>query len=410
MSLWDATLAALVAVRANVLRSVLTALGIIIGVAAVIAMVSVGAGAQQRIDDYIKGLGSNLLMVWPGSTNTGGVKGGRGTRLALTDEDAAAIASEIPEVQVSVPWVRGNGQVIFGNKNWATQIIGVSEDYEVARDWPVSTGRWFSDSEVRTSAKVVLLGQTVADNLFEDGDPVGQTIRVNRVPMEVVGILVPKGESLSGQDQDDWIAVPVTTARNRLLGGRQVKARQVQLIQVKVRSAEEMDDAMDEMTELLRQRHKIRPGKPDDFTVRNMSQVMEARANSTRVMTLLLAAVASISLIVGGIGIMNIMLVSVTERTREIGLRMAIGARRQDILRQFLIEAVTLSLIGGAIGVAIGMAGSVLIARLGDWPTVIGPGSIILAFGFSAAIGVFFGYYPARKAALLDPIEALRYE
>ena len=410
MNFADAVLSALTAVRANVLRSVLTALGIIIGVAAVIVMVAVGSGAQERIDGYIKGLGSNLLLVWPGSTNMGGVKGGRGTRPTLTEDDAAAIQSEVASVQVSAPQVRGSAQVIFGNKNWASTVIGATPEYEDAHNWPVADGRWFGAAEVRGSAKVVLLGRTVAEQLFEGTDPIGQTVRIKTVPFEVVGVLMAKGESLSGQDQDDVMLMPVTTARNRVVGGRQVKARQVHTMYVKVRTPEQIDEAVEDITELLRQRHKIRDGKPEDFSIRNMSQILEARSSSAKVMTLLLAAVASISLIVGGIGIMNIMLVSVTERTREIGLRMAVGARRTDILRQFLIEAVTLSLIGGTIGVAIGILVSILIARLGEWPTSVSIGSILLAFGFSAAIGVFFGFYPARKAARLDPIEALRYE
>lgn len=289
-------------------------------------------------------------------------------------------------------------------------MIGATPKYEEAHNWPVADGRWFSAADVRGSAKVVLLGRTVAEQLFEGTDPIGQTIRIKAVPFEVVGVLMSKGESLSGQDQDDVMLMPVTTARNRVVGGRQVKARQVQTMYVKVRTPEQIDEAIEDISELLRLRHKIRDGRPDDFSIRNMSQILEARSSSAKVMTLLLAAVASISLVVGGIGIMNIMLVSVTERTREIGLRMAVGARRRDILRQFLIEAVTLSLIGGTIGVALGILASVLVARLGEWPTSVSIGSILLAFGFSAAIGVFFGFYPARKAAHLDPIEALRYE
>jgi putative ABC transport system permease protein len=410
MTFTDAVGSALTAVRANVLRSVLTALGIIIGVAAVIVMVAVGSGAQERIDSYIKGLGSNLLLVWPGSSNVGGVKGGRGTRPSLTEDDASAIQNEISGVEVTAPQVQGNAQAIFGNRNWATKVVGTTPEYEIAHNWVIAAGRWFTTAEVRSTSKVVMLGNTVAEQLFDGGDPLGQTVRIRTVPFEVIGVLEAKGESLSGQDQDDIMLMPVTTARNRIVGGRQIKARQVQHMFVKIRTPEEIDDAIVDITDLLRQRHKVREGRPDDFSIRNMSQILEARSSSARVMTLLLAAVASISLIVGGIGIMNIMLVSVTERTREIGLRMAIGARRRDILRQFLIEAVTLSLIGGCIGVALGVGASIAIAQLGDWPTSISIGSIVLAFGFSAAIGVFFGFYPARKAARLDPIEALRYE
>jgi len=410
MNFLDAIRAALTAVRANKLRSGLTALGIIIGVAAVIIMVAVGAGAQQRIDNYIKTLGSNLLFIWAGSSYSGGVKGGRGTRPVLTEDDAVAIETEIEAVEASAPQVRGAGQVIFGNRNWGTTIIGATPDYEVAHSWPVVDGRWFHQGEVRGSAKVLLLGSTVAEQLFEGGDPIGNTVRIQRVPFEVIGVLRAKGETLSGHDQDDVVVMPVTTARSRVVGGRQIKARQIQTMYVKIRSPDEIEGAVGDITQLLRQRHRLRDGRPDDFTIRNMSSVLEARMNSARVMTLLLAAVASISLIVGGIGIMNIMLVSVTERTREIGLRMAIGARRTDILAQFLIEAVTLSLLGGAIGIAVGIGGSFLVAHLGEWPTVVSPLSILLAFSFAAATGVFFGFYPARKAARLDPIEALRYE
>jgi len=410
MNFADAIRAALIAVRTNVLRSGLTALGIIIGVAAVIIMVSVGAGAQKRIDAYISTLGSNLLVIWAGSSFTGGVKGGRGTRPAITEDDTAAIEAEVEEIEVVAPQVRGNVQIIFGNRNWGTVAVGSTPDYEIAHNWPVQDGRWFNATEVRASAKVAILGRTVAEQLFEGGDPIGQTVRIQRVPFEVIGVLRGKGETLNGNDQDDIVLMPLTTARSRVIGGRQIKARQIHSAFLKVRSPEEIEDAIGDVTQLLRQRHRIRDGRPDDFTIRNMSAVLEARASSARIMTLLLAAVASISLVVGGIGIMNIMLVSVTERTREIGLRMAIGARQRDILAQFLIEAVTLSLIGGAVGVALGIAGSFLVAHFADWPTVVSPGSILLAFGFAAATGVFFGFYPARKASRLDPIEALRYE
>ena len=411
MTYTDSVAAAFLAIRVNFLRSVLTALGIIIGVGAVIVMIAVGAGAQKRVDDLIKTLGSNLVIVVPGTTTSSGARGARGSRPTITEDDAIAIQNEIPTVAVTAPQVRGSGQIIFGNRNWSTVIYGVTPEYSQARDWAVRDGRWFNHAEVRAAAKVALVGETLVKNLFEPGEnPVGQIIRVKRVPFTVIGILMPKGETPRGNDMDDAIFVPLSTAKKRLVGGRRLSGRLVSIMYVKSRSAGEVDETIREMTSLLRQRHRIRPGDPDDFFVRNLSSILEARADSSRVMTLLLAAVASISLLVGGIGIMNIMLVSVTERTREIGLRMAVGARRRDILLQFLIEAVTLSLIGGAVGVALGLAGAVGVASLGNWPTIIRPESIVLAFGFAAAVGIFFGIYPARKAARFDPIEALRYE
>ena len=410
MTYGDCILAALGAIQANVLRSVLTALGIIIGVAAVIVMISVGAGAQKQVDDVIKKLGSNLVIVVPGTTTSGGARGARGSRRTLTEDDAIAIQNEVPTVKVSAPTVRGSGQIIFGNQNWSTVIRGVTPDYGQAREWEIADGRWFSNDEVRSAAKVALIGETVSESLFGNDNPVGQIIRIKRVPFTVIGTLVGKGETPMGNDMDDVVFIPLTTAKKRTLGGRRVSGRLVGVVFVKSNSAEVVDDTIRDMTKLLRLRHKIRPGQPNDFFVRNLSSILEARANSSRVMNLLLAAVASISLIVGGIGIMNIMLVSVTERTREIGLRMAVGAKGRDILLQFLIEAVTLSLIGGVIGIVFGLGGSYIIAMIGNSPAIVQPFSIFLAFGFAAAVGVFFGFYPARKAARLDPIEALRYE
>ena len=410
MTYGDCIMAALGAIQANVLRSVLTALGIIIGVAAVIVMISVGAGAQKQVDDVIKKLGSNLVIVVPGTTTSGGARGARGSRRTLTEDDAIAIQNEVPTVKVSAPTVRGSGQIIFGNQNWSTVIRGVTPDYGQAREWEIADGRWFSNDEVRSAAKVALMGETVSESLFGNDNPVGQIIRIKRVPFTVIGTLVGKGETPMGNDMDDVVFIPLTTAKKRTLGGRRVSGRLVGVVFVKSNSAEVVDDTIRDMTKLLRLRHKIRPGQPNDFFVRNLSSILEARANSSRVMNLLLAAVASISLIVGGIGIMNIMLVSVTERTREIGLRMAVGAKGRDILLQFLIEAVTLSLIGGVIGIVFGLGGSYIIAMIGNSPAIVQPYSIFLAFGFAAAVGVFFGFYPARKAARLDPIEALRYE
>ena len=410
MTYGDCIMAALGAIQANVLRSVLTALGIIIGVAAVIVMISVGAGAQKQVDDVIKKLGSNLVIVVPGTTTSGGARGARGSRRTLTEDDAIAIQNEVPTVKVSAPTVRGSGQIIFGNQNWSTVIRGVTPDYGQAREWEIADGRWFSNDEVRSAAKVALIGETVSESLFGNDNPVGQIIRIKRVPFTVIGTLVGKGETPMGNDMDDVVFIPLTTAKKRTLGGRRVSGRLVGVVFVKSNSAEVVDDTIRDMTKLLRLRHKLRPGQPNDFFVRNLSSILEARANSSRVMNLLLAAVASISLIVGGIGIMNIMLVSVTERTREIGLRMAVGAKGRDILLQFLIEAVTLSLIGGVIGIVFGLCGSYIIAMIGNSPAIVQPYSILLAFGFAAAVGVFFGFYPARKAARLDPIEALRYE
>ncbi len=410
MTFFDSLLSALRALRANVLRSILTTLGIIIGVSAVIIMISVGAGAEARMAQLISSLGSNLLIVLPGSGTAGGVRLGRGTRPTITEDDAVAIQKEISSVQVAAPSVRGTGQVVSGNLNWSTLVYGVTPEYLVAREWQIQEGRPFNHEEVKGSAKVALLGETVIDNLFPDQNPIGQLIRIKRVPFEVIGVLKGKGETPMGRDQDDAVFIPLSTAKKRVLGGRQLGGKTVSAIFVKVTHAELVSETADQVRELLRQRHRLRTGQPDDFFVRNLSQILEARAESSRTMSLLLAAVASVSLIVGGIGIMNIMLVSVTERTREIGLRMAVGAEGSDILSQFLIESVTLSLIGGIIGVVLGLAGSMTIAAMGEWPTVIGVRSVILAFGFSLLVGVFFGFYPARKAARLDPIEALRYE
>ena len=408
--LLDSFLAALKALKANVLRSVLTTLGIIIGVGAVIIMVSVGSGAESRVQELIRSLGSNLIIILSGTTTSGGVRLGHGSLPTITEDDAATIQREIPSVQYAACNVRGGGQVVFGNLNWSTLIYGITPDFLPTREWEVATGRMFTLEESKGAAKVALLGQTVAKNLFPGGNPVGQVVRIKRVPFEVIGLLKSKGQSPSGTDQDDVIFMPLSTAKKRVLGGRYLGGKTVGAITVKVRQADLVSEAEKQIRELLRQRHRLRPGQNDDFFIRNLSQILETRAESSRAMALLLAAVASVSLVVGGIGIMNIMLVSVTERTREIGLRMAIGAHSRNILAQFLIEAVTLSLIGGTIGIILGVIGSVAIATLGEWPIVIEPNAVILAFCFSAAVGVFFGFYPARKASLLDPIEALRFE
>ena len=401
---------ALRSLRVNKLRSALTMLGIIIGVGAVIAMVAVGAGATARVAEQIQSLGSNLIIVLSGSVTASGVRIGQGSQLTITEDDAAAIAREIPAIQVAAPSVRGNSQVVFGNLNWATGIQGITADYFEARDWVVLTGRSIGPEDVDGATKVALLGQTTALNLFGDADPLGQIIRIKKVPFTVIGLLDRKGQNSWGQDQDDIILIPMSTAKKKVLGKSNSNPRAVQAISVKVLPGEDMGEAEAQMRELLRQRHRLQPYQDDDFTVRNLSEILQTQEESSKVMTYLLAAIASVSLLVGGIGIMNIMLVSVTERTREIGLRMAVGARGRDILGQFLIEAVTLSLIGGVIGIAAGLGGAEALSYFAEWRTLVAPQAIALAFGFAAAVGVFFGFYPARKAARLDPIEALRYE
>ena len=398
------------ALRVNKLRSILTMLGIIMGVAAVIAMISVGSGAQARIAEQIQSLGANMLVVLSGSSNTGGVRLGLGSQLTITEEDAWAIKREVSSVEAAAPTMRGNAQVVWGNLNWSTQIQGITPEFFEARDWPVLAGQPFAQDAVDGATKVAVLGETVARNLFADSDPVGQVIRIKKVPFTVIGVLGKKGQTTWGQDQDDLILVPLSTAKRKLLGVSQANARSVGSISIKVREGEDMKDAETQTRELLRQRHRLQPYQDDDFNIRNLAEYAAAQEESSRVMTILLAAIASVSLLVGGIGIMNIMLVSVTERTREIGLRMAVGARGRDILMQFLVEAVTLSLIGGTIGVVLGLVTSYTIPYFAGWRTLVRPEAIVIAFGFAAAIGIFFGFYPARKAAGLNPIEALRYE
>ncbi len=401
---------ALRALAANKLRSVLTMLGIIIGVGAVITMIAVGRGATERVQDQMKGLGSNLMLVLPGGVTAGGVRLGAQTGQAITEEDAIAIAREVPEVQATAPLMRTGAQVVLGNTNWSTSIFGTTNDYLETRDWPLAEGRMFEAAEMAGSAKVALIGQTVATQLFGDEDPLDKVIRVKKVPVTIVGILARKGQNSMGADQDDVVMVPISTYRNRVQGSTGGKLRRVGSIGVKVREGQSMKVAEDGIKELLRQRFKVQPGAEDPFSIRNLTEILQAQEASSRVMTMLLAAVAGISLIIGGIGIMNIMLVSVTERTREIGLRMAVGARGKDILTQFLIEAVTLSLIGGAIGVLIGGVSTWAVGQFAGWQVSITPASIFLAAGFSAFVGVFFGFYPAQRASKLLPIQALRYE
>lgn len=410
MSFLDSLLTALAALRMNLMRSVLTTLGIIIGVAAVIIMVSVGAGAQSRMDEVIRSLGSNLLLIVPGTGVSRGASLGTGTVPTLTEDDAKALRDEIDAVKIAAPLVRGRVQVVSRNSNWATSALGVTPEVIEAREWKIAEGRSLTASDVRGSAKVALLGSTVVEQLCPGQSPVGLEIRIQKVPFQVVGSLASKGQTPIGTDQDDVVFVPITSAKKRLLGGTQLGGKIVSMIIVKIHDRASVWAAIDHVRALLRQRHRLQPDQEDDFSIRNLAEFLNARASSQHTMSVLLAVVASVSLVVGGIGIMNIMLVSVTERTREIGLRMAVGAESRDILHQFLIESIALSALGGIIGVALGLAGSIAMASLGAWPVVIKAESAFLAFGFAAAVGIFFGFYPARKASLLNPIDALRYE
>jgi len=397
------------ALTKNKMRTFLTALGIIIGVGAVIAMVSIGEGAKRGIQDRFNSMGTNLLFVYPGNQNVQGVRSQAGSRTSLKEDDAKAILQYCDAVRAISPSVNSRGQVVYANKNWNTQISGTGADYPDIRSWPVEDGTYFDDAQVRAAGKVCVLGSEVAKNLFDQGqDPVGQVIRIRSIPFRVLGVLKSKGESGGFFNRDDMIAVPYTTCMRRFAGIDYVNS-----IDVSAVSSDMMAEAKREIEVLLRDRHKIMPGSDDDFTVRNMSDVAESAAESTQIMTILLGSIAGISLLVGGIGIMNIMLVSVTERIREIGIRMAVGARERDILLQFLAEAVVLSLLGGTIGIIFGYGVSKVLGKIkvfSQFQTVVSPGSVLLAFLFAASVGIFFGFYPARKASKLDPIEALRYE
>jgi putative ABC transport system permease protein len=393
------------ALRRNKMRTALTMLGIIIGVGAVIAMVGIGKGAKAQVEARIAALGQNVIMVFSGSITRGGVHTGFGGAGTLTVEDAAAIARDVPGVAAVSPEVRTGGQVMAGNNNWSTSLMGESVDYLAIRQWDLADGAMFTEADVRSAAKVCVLGKTTVDKLFPEEDPVGKIIRIKNVPMKVLGVLKSKGVSMFGSDQDDVVLVPYTTAMKRFAGVTTLRS-----INVQAATAGQMAEVQSAITDLLRQRHRIQQGADDDFMLRNQQELSEAMTATTEVMTALLAAIASVSLLVGGIGIMNIMLVSVTERTREIGIRMAVGARGRDILLQFLIEAVALSSTGGVLGILAGVGGARLITMIKEWPTLVSPQSIVIAFAFSAAVGVFFGFYPARKASQLDPIDALRYE
>lgn len=399
---------ALRALMVNKMRSVLTMLGIIIGVGAVIAMVAVGSGAKKRIAEQIASMGSNLLIVLSGSSTSGGLRFGSGTVPTLTVDDSKAILNEIPSVKYVAPILGGGAQVVFGNQNWSTIINGTTPEELEIRERSLVGGRSFTQQDVDGATKVCLLGKTVVDNLFGGIDPIGQIIRIKMVPFTVVGVLAPKGQSTQGQDQDDTIIVPLTTAQKKLFGMQ--FPGMVRLIMVQATAPEAMKNVEDQINDLLRQRHHIQPKQDNDFSVRNLTEIMSTAEQSAKVMQYLLLAIASISLIVGGIGIMNIMLVSVTERTREIGIRIAVGAKGQDILLQFLIESLVLSLIGGTLGIGIGVAGTFILSSFTQWPTLFSVEAIFLAFLFSGSVGVFFGFYPARKASMLNPIEALRYE
>jgi len=393
------------ALRRNKLRSVLTALGIIIGVGAVIAMVGIGNGAKAQVEAQIASLGENVILIFSGSTTSSGIRTGWGGAGTLKIEDADAIRREVPGIVNVSEEVVSNSQIASGNQNWFTRIYGESAEYLDIRQWALADGAPFTDQDVRSANKVCIIGATTATQIFGSADAVGQALRIKNVPFTVTGVLTRKGLSTQGVDQDDVVIMPFTTAMKRVAGGTTLRN-----INVQVGDAKDLALAQQQIIDLLRQRHNIRPGRDDDFTVRNQQEIADAQTAATDVMTGLLAAIAGVSLIVGGIGIMNIMLVSVTERTREIGTRMAVGAHGRDILTQFLIEAVSLSSIGGLIGIIVGVVGSKTISAVKHWPSLISPSSIIVAFLFSAAVGIFFGFYPARKAAALDPIEALRYE
>ncbi|MCX7897211.1 MAG: ABC transporter permease [Rhodocyclaceae bacterium] len=412
MSLGATLAIAIEALRAHALRSLLTMLGIVIGVAAVIVMIAVGDGARRQLEAQIKSLGANLMMVFSASPTFTGARAAVGSTFTLSEEDAFAIGRELSDyVAAAAPALRGSGQIVAGNANWSTTFYGVTPEYFEVREWTLAAGRLFDEAEINGAAKVAILGQTVARELFGEGNPLEQTVRIRTVPLTVIGVLAAKGQSPSGTDLDDVLLMPITTARNRVLGSTTLaKSRAVGSIQIKLLEGVDHKEAEEKIRELLRQRHRLQPGQDDDFTLRNMTEILQAREDSSKTMSWLLAAVASVSLLVGGIGIMNIMFVSVTERTREIGIRRAVGARAKDIRRQFLVEASLLAAIGGLIGCLVGAGGSLLLGRLTGWPIELSLGSMLLSVGFAATIGIFFGFTPAQKAARLSPIEALRHE
>jgi len=405
LQIWQTALIALRALRRNKMRSMLTALGIIIGVASVVAMVAVGNGAQARITSQVSALGQNLLMVFAGSKKSGGVNSGLGSASAITLEDASAIQREVPDVAAVSPEVSVTAQAIANGRNWSTTVVGESQDYLKIRDWKLAAGSMFNESDIRSAAKIAVIGSKTANELFGPLNPVGQSVRIKNIPFTIVGLLESKGAGMGGANQDDRLLIPYTTAMKRITGDRYLRS-----VNVEIRSSDRMDIAQQQITSLLRQRHRLTSDQSDDFNLFNQKEIADTVNSISKIITLLLGSIAGISLVVGGIGIMNIMLVSVTERTREIGIRIAVGAEPGDIRLQFLIEAVTLSLLGGLIGVLCGVGASHLVGMFADFKAVVSSGSIILAFGVSSVIGIFFGFYPAHKAAALDPIVALRYE
>jgi putative ABC transport system permease protein len=405
LQVWQTALIALRALRRNKMRSMLTALGIIIGVASVVAMVAVGNGAQARITSQVSALGQNLLTVFAGSKKSGGVNSGLGSASAITLADAEAIQREVPDVAAVSPEVSVTAQAIANGRNWSTTVVGESPDYLIIRDWKLAAGSMFNGSDIRSAAKIAVIGSKTANELFGPLNPVGQSVRIGNIPFTIIGLLESKGAGMGGANQDDRILIPYTTAMKRLTGDRYLRS-----VNVEIRSADRMDIAQQQITNLLRQRHRLTSDQSDDFNIFNQKEIADTVNSISKIITLLLGSIAGISLVVGGIGIMNIMLVSVTERTREIGIRIAVGAQPGDIRLQFLIEAVTLSLLGGLIGVLCGVGASHLVGMFADFKAVVSSGSIILAFGVSSVIGIFFGFYPAHKAAALDPIVALRYE
>jgi putative ABC transport system permease protein len=409
LNLYQTLRLAIVAIARNMTRSFLTALGIIIGVAAVIAMMAIGQGAKSQIEAQFAAMGTNLLIVLPGSTNTGGVRAGTGSLPSLTWEDMKAIQTQVPSVLAVAPSLRTSATVLSEGQNWTTQVTGTTPDYFLIRNWPMAKGTNISTSDVDTGTKVIILGQTVVDKLFgQNADPIGESVQIKGVPFVVVGVSAVKGQSAQGQDYDDAVFIPSSTFMAKIQGG--LMAYISGQLMVAAVSADATKRAQDEITALLRDRHRLRQGVDDDFSIRNLAELASAQQEGTRTMTTLLASVAAVSLLVGGIGIMNIMLVSVTERTREIGLRIAIGAKRANILAQFLVESLVLAVAGGMLGVALGVYTATSLAARFGWPVLLQPEIIGISVAFSAFVGIVFGLYPARKASLLDPIEALRYE
>lgn len=402
---WESVGIALEGLRANKLRSILTMLGIIIGVGAVIAMISIGMGVRDKVQNSIASLGSNLIIITPGATSPSGVRLAAGSNTTITNKDSQAIAREVLGVNLVAPSVSKQYQIVYGNKNWTTTVQGTTPEYADVRNYELGNGSFFTNQDVDTRARFAVIGNTVSENLFGEISPIGQMIRINKAPFKVIGVLKSKGQSAGGMDQDDMVLVPLTTAQERLLGITYLHTISVQAVDGDV-----INQVQEDITTLLRTRHKLTADKPDDFTVRNLAAVMATAEETTGTITLLLGNIAAISLLVGGIGIMNIMLVSVTERTREIGIRKALGATYHNILLQFLIEAIVIGVTGGVIGIALGVGAAYAISAIAGWNTVISFTAIVIAFAFSILIGLFFGIYPARKAALLDPIDALRYE